>query len=452
MCTTKDQSFKDLIACVRAWDFAAFDQMVDTHGTHEVAHLLFELIENVDVDLAEAAASKLHGLPVGAEFGAVEFLRLLSHPSEDVRIRATSCLYTIDNANARCFIWCLHNMLTGAPDLFTASAYALRKTFDGTTWGTSRDGLLTALAMDAALPTAVGNCGGFAAVLDTWSRFSEPFRRIVGNQGSVQTLLEDLDSLGTAERMVRVAAAGWGEDGAMEALTKLSHSECLHTKLLAIINLRQFSTQFDRDAYGAIVSHLNSRNDLVRRAASRVLLESGNNARNVVQAVIHALEDPDLDVRWNLVTTVGNIGPPAATAVPRLINIVNAGDDGCRFAAIRALGKIGSSSLPAVLPMLRSLQRRGPGVPFTWVLSFALRGILCPTESNEMKKIVVGLGEALNDADPEVRSVAAFGLSLVGQSATSVLAQINSRLNDECPDVRFWLGALLEDITPSDDR
>jgi hypothetical protein len=115
---------------------------VDSHGRDNVVRSLLRLIEDDDADLADAAVSKLQGLCLGAEAGTVDFLRRLGHSNEEVRLRATRCLCTIDASNARCFIWALHNLLTGGMELFIASAYVLRRTFDGMPWGTTISGLL----------------------------------------------------------------------------------------------------------------------------------------------------------------------------------------------------------------------------------------------------------------------------------------------------------------------
>jgi HEAT repeat protein len=448
MSATTDQLPKGLTACVRAWDYAAFDQAVDNYGRDRVVRLLFGLIEGDDADLADAAVSKLRRLSLDAEFGALEFLRLLSHSDEQVRTRATGCLCTIDGANARCFICCFHNMLTGGVELYTASAYAVRRTFGGMPWGTSPDGLRSALSVDAISPSGLAGCEDLDAAFETWSQLNEPYRRVMESPGDVRAFLADFDGLSTAERTVRVAAAGWASDGAVETLTKLSYSSCLRTRLVAIINLSQFSMQFDREAFTAIVSHLNDENSLVRREASRVLLESGKNAKEVVGAVIRALSDLDSEVRFNAIQTAGEIGPFANRAIPRLIDFLSEDNEGCRIAAVKALGKIGNAALPAVLPLLRLLRQRRPGLLSDLGMRSAFGGILYDNNSNEMKKIVIGLGEALNHADPEVRSVAAYALSLVGKCAVPLLPQITLGLSDESEEVRFWLRSLLEELAP----
>jgi HEAT repeat protein len=448
--TPQDDLTKKVSSCLHAGHGTSIDQILDSYGAASVMQALFGLLEDEDPVLADAAVSNLQELllTLTAAFGREEFLRLLSHSNEQVRIRATNCLHRIDATSALCAPLCFHNMITGSIELFTASAYAFRRNVAGMPWGTSPDGMRAALSIDDVNLAQFGDWDGNEKVLDAWTAFKELCRQIADKPGSSQTLLTGLDDRTTSDRLIRVAAVGWSDDGGLRALMKSSCCDCLRTKLLCIINLSQYSSQFDQETFHAIVSHLNSNDNLVRRETSRVVFECGRCAEGMMQEVIRLLDDGDHAVRWNLIQSVGAIGPSARIAVPKLISVLNEHQDASAIAAIEALGKIGSSSLPAVVGMLDLLKRGLPAMYLFGYVRTAFSGILWASDSDEMKKVVAAFGEALNDPNPDVRAIVAFGLSLAGQSATAVLPQIRSRLNDVSEEVRFWLHALLEEIGP----
>ena len=68
-------------------------------------------------------------------------------------------------------------------------------------------------------------------------------------------------------------------------------------------------------------------------------------------ALTDGLRDPDSDVRAWSAQAIGHVGPTAASAVPQLIELLNA-DEGARNSAGIALRKIGPGAA-AALPSLR---------------------------------------------------------------------------------------------------
>jgi HEAT repeat protein len=56
----------------------------------------------------------------------------------------------------------------------------------------------------------------------------------------------------------------------------------------------------------------------VRRHAARALQEMGSRSREVIQALVEALDDPDNDVSDAAAEVLGTLGPEAATAIPAL--------------------------------------------------------------------------------------------------------------------------------------
>ena len=101
------------------------------------------------------------------------------------------------------------------------------------------------------------------------------------------------------------------------------------------------------------------------------LARMGPSSKEAVPALIEALEDRDWVVRVASITALGEIGSDARDAVPALIEALDK-DDVCTSAAI-ALGRIGPAAAPAVE---RLLQLRNTKHGFLrWCAEEALRSI-----------------------------------------------------------------------------
>jgi HEAT repeat protein len=100
--------------------------------------------------------------------------------------------------------------------------------------------------------------------------------------------------------------------------------------------------------------------------------------RPILPALLAALQDSDPGVRAWVAQDISDVGPGAATAVPRLRSMLRSPDAGSRGTACNALGAIGSAAR-AALP---------------------------------------DLGRALNDSSPEVRQSARDAITRIGRAAT----------------------------------
>jgi HEAT repeat protein len=150
-------------------------------------------------------------------------------------------------------------------------------------------------------------------------------------------------------------------------------------------------------AVPALVQALYDPNLFVRWAAARTLGKMGPVESNlVVPGLAHLLFDSDLDVRLAAAVALERIGPAAQAAVPDLIRATQASDEVERQAAIRALGGIGTGAKPAI----------------------------------------PALAAALSDPEPRVRQTAAEVLGRFGPSAASAEPALRKALNDPDPDVR----------------
>lgn len=160
----------------------------------------------------------------------------------------------------------------------------------------------------------------------------------------------------------------------------------------------------------------------VRRAAADQLVacetfRSGEAAPDLIQA----LQDPDAGVRRTAVYGLGQMGPAAAPAVPRLIAMT--GDEPAwevRWLAVRALGWLGDlaeSAVPTLLPMLRSASDTLRAEAVASLGSIGVGGVAAPYAS----QVVAGLTGALADTLSHVRRAAIAALGSLGSPGASAV-------------------------------
>jgi HEAT repeat protein len=137
---------------------------------------------------------------------------------------------------------------------------------------------------------------------------------------------------------------------------------------------------------------------LIRRVAMEAAASTGARASSLLGALMDATESMDAWVRSNAIEALGNIGPAAAPAVPRLIGLLD-GDQ--RSNAARSLGAIGAaaiSAVPRLLDMVRNPEEH------TGERVEALNSLLkiAPEEADVQK----ALHEAAEDKDDLLRAMA----------------------------------------------
>ena len=103
-----------------------------------------------------------------------------------------------------------------------------------------------------------------------------------------------------------------------------------------------------------IIHDLGSESEDVREAAFEALVNIGPEA---IPALTQALrEDEDEDVRWAVVTVLGEIEPEAVEAIPALIQALEKDkDEWVRMAAAEALGEMGPDAVLAIPALIQAL-------------------------------------------------------------------------------------------------
>ena len=227
-----------------------------------------------------------------------------------------------------------------------------------------------------------------------------------------------------------------------------------------------------------LVSVLRSGKVADRRTAAALLEQaardhSGSQAlAPAVPALAEALDDEDLDVRVNVIWTIGfigldvtpalpaigalvadeqlcgnafavfdMIGPAGAPAVPTLMEILKTGDDDARANAAEALGLIGAGAGPAVLLLSNAL-----GYPNARVrenAAFALGEI----GAKAAKLTVPELVEALDDYEGDVVEAAVAALGRIGPAAASALSELERLCHAGADGVRAEVDRAIQAIS-----
>jgi HEAT repeat protein len=221
------------------------------------------------------------------------------------------------------------------------------------------------------------------------------------------------------------------------------------------------------DFVPALVSQLRSDSVADRRTASEMLKEAARDYPGspalapAVPALAEALDDRDLDVRVNVIWTIGfigldvapalpaigalvadeelcgnafavfdMIGPDGAPAVPTLMEILRTGSADARANAAEALGLIGTGAGPAVLLLSDAL-----GYPDSRVrenAAFALGEIGAKAAVFTVPELI----KALGDDDDEVLKAAMVALGAIGPAAASALVYLELFCGAEAERVR----------------
>jgi HEAT repeat protein len=150
----------------------------------------------------------------------------------------------------------------------------------------------------------------------------------------------------------------------------------------------------------AVIQALTDKNLFVRWASARTLGKMGPvDLEESVPALARLLSDKDLDVRATAASVIEHYGPAAREAVPALARASGIGDVEVRVSALRALQVMGPAAEPAVPAITQALTH--PDVRVRLAAAETL-GRLGPTARGALD----GLSRALNDEDADVRRAA----------------------------------------------
>jgi HEAT repeat protein len=171
-----------------------------------------------------------------------------------------------------------------------------------------------------------------------------------------------------------------------------------------------------------------------RQFAIESLGEVGPEAKAAVPKLIEILRSRDrMKFRWRAAAALGKIGPEARSAVPTLVAALNADRYSVRVEAVLALGRIGPDAR-AALPRLRALLAEERSA----YLALAVARVGDPREA-----AAVMLDEAINSPKRSHREDALRALAEIGPAASSVLPALKKRLRDEDGGADRWVACAI---------
>jgi HEAT repeat protein len=185
-----------------------------------------------------------------------------------------------------------------------------------------------------------------------------------------------------------------------------------------------------RVAFPALAAGLSDRHVPAQLAALDALEWLGPDAAGVAPAVVQAMADSDLFVRWAAARVMGGIGPvDLPAALPALVRLLDDKDLNLRRAAATALQGYGPAARAAVPALTRTLGATDAGMRKAAIL--ALQGI-----GTEAAPAIPALGGLMSDPDARVRQAAAEALARFGPTARAAVPQLRQALGDESIEVR----------------
>lgn len=182
-------------------------------------------------------------------------------------------------------------------------------------------------------------------------------------------------------------------------------------------------------AVGALEEGLS--NPQIRAVVMELLAAAGSQAHPAVEGLVAALADADPAARGDAALALAAIGPEAVSAVPALSKIVAeaAAEDPTRYAAIYALGKVGTAAAAAA-DALRPLVRQTDDAMLASVSAWALLKIV-PEDKDHVAVAVPMLRKGLRNERENVRLEAIAALADLGEAASSAVPMLELLAEDD---------------------
>lgn len=169
--------------------------------------------------------------------------------------------------------------------------------------------------------------------------------------------------------------------------------------------------------------------DPVCDAALRSLISISSES---VAGLIGALDDPSPDVRRRAVYALGQIGPKARPALPRLLKMAAAGARELVWNLVQVLPRIDPREDEVVLFLIGRLQDDDPMVRQQAAISLV-------TSRDRVEITVPALLKTLSDKQPEVRGYAADALGQIARSPATVVPALVVLFADQAGYYDCWV-------------
>jgi HEAT repeat protein len=190
-------------------------------------------------------------------------------------------------------------------------------------------------------------------------------------------------------------------------------------------------------ALGVLIANLYDRDVHIRLAAIDALEMLGEKALPAVPAMIRALGDRDLFVRWAAARTLGKMVPEGdqpvpdalVAAVPGLARLLSDEDLDLRLTVENALGRFGPAGSAAVPALAQAVAK---GDTEARVGAIDALGSIGTTAAAAIPQVT----QQLSDPDARLRLAACRLLARFGPVAEAAADPLRALLNDPDPDVR----------------
>ncbi len=193
-----------------------------------------------------------------------------------------------------------------------------------------------------------------------------------------------------------------------------------------------------RTAVPPLIGALTDANVYVRQGAARVLGDIGQRTTEVTASLIKTMSDPDPKVREFSAEALGKLGKGGAASIKALIAALSDIDPFVVGQSTASLGMSGREALPSVMAVLQDKNER--------VRAAALVAIGKMGDAGQAA--IPGLMAALNDGSADVRWHAANDLGALGPLAREAASALLARLSDPDQDVRWAADLALDMVAP----
>src|ERR1051326_3419891 len=224
---------------------------------------------------------------------------------------------------------------------------------------------------------------------------------------AIPALIRGLKDKDCVVRYRAAKALGFAEGGGANVISALStalEDPTANVRMTAAESLGELGT-VARPAAAALKQTLSDPDSEVRVSAAKALWQIQGNPAQVLPTLIGTLSEPA--TAWQTCFVLGEIGAPAAPAIPGLIEALKhehiARPLRSPPSSVFALGRIGSVAVPALIPLLTD--------PRPWVRTGAALALGFIGES--AKASVPALALRLKDKEIEVRQASALSLGTI---------------------------------------
>lgn len=187
-----------------------------------------------------------------------------------------------------------------------------------------------------------------------------------------------------------------------------------------------------------------------RVRAIDALADLGQNAKPALEALVKALDDDNIRIRWHAARAVGAIGEDAIPVIPKLASLLGDADPIVATQSAAAIRSIrvddGRAEIPADAATIYAGAAEAVGKavahPDARVRRAALRAVA--TLVGDPAKQAAMVDNSLSDADPAVVVESLHSLADLGAGAVPMLVE---SLKD--PKARYWAEVALAEIGPA---